>query len=210
MRIGTIGTGNMGRSLGSAWTRAGHDVMFGSREAEKGGAVARAAGGAARSGSYAEAARFGEVVLLATPWQGTEAAVRGAGSLEGKVLLDCTNPLAPDFSSLVVGHTSSAGEEVARWARGARVVKGFNAISSVHIDATPRTGFPEAPSVFYAGDDGDAKGTVRLLITDLGLDPVDAGPLTSARWLEPLAMLWVFLAYALGQGPQTAYRLMRK
>ena len=210
MRIGTIGTGNMGRSLGAAWTRAGHEVMFGSRTRAKGEEVARAAGAAARAGSYAEAAGFGEVVLLATPWSDTEAALRAAGPLDGTILLDCTNPLAPDYSTLVVGLTTSAGEEVARRAPRARVVKAFNAISSVHIDAAPETGFPQAPSVFYAGDDAAAKAVVRGLIADIGLEPEDAGPLAAARWLEPMAMLFVLMAYGLGQGTGIAYRLMRR
>ncbi len=210
MKIGTIGTGNMGRALGVALARMGHQVKFGSREPAKAQALADQAGGAASGGSYADAARFGDVVILATPWAGTRAAIEQAGTLGGKVLLDVTNPLAPDFGSLVVGHTTSGGEEVAKWAAGAKVVKAFNAVASMTIDAAPNFAYPETPSIFYAGDDERAKKTVAQLIAELGFDPVDTGPLRSARYLEAMAMLWVFMAYGMQRGTDSAFRLMRK
>jgi NADPH-dependent F420 reductase len=210
MKIGTIGAGNVAGTLGRAWAAKGHDVVFGVRDPRgpKVQELVKATGGKARAASPAEAAAHGEVVLLATPWAATRAALRGAGDLSGKVLVDATNPLAPDLSGLALGHTTSAGEEVARWAPGAKVVKAFNTIGAQHM-ADPRFGTQSA-SMLICGDDAAAKKTVLGLAEVLGFDPVDAGPLTQARLLEPLAMLWISLAYASGHGPDIAFKLLRR
>lgn len=210
MKLGTIGTGNMARALGGALGRMGHQVKFGSREPAKARELADQVGGAASGGSYADASRFADVVILATPWASTRASLEQAGSLGGKVVVDVTNPLAPDFGSLVVGHVTSGGEEVAKWAQGAKVVKAFNAVPSVAIEAAPSFGYSEPPTIFYAGDDARAKKTVAQLIAELGFDAVDAGPLANARYLEPMAMLWVYMAYAMKRGPDSVFRLMSK
>jgi len=204
VKIGIIGAGNIGGTLGRAWAAKGHEVVFGVRDPRgpKVQELVKATGGKARAASPAEAAAHGEVVLLATPWAAAQAALRGAGDLTG------TNPLRPDLSGLTLGHTTSAAEEVARWAPGAKVVKAFNTIGAQHM-ANPRFGTQSA-SMLICGDDAAAKKAVLALAEVLGFDPVDAGPLAQARLLEPLAMLWISLAYAYGHGPDIAFKLLRR
>jgi predicted dinucleotide-binding enzyme len=152
MRIGVIGTGNMGGGLGKQWAAKGHQVLFGSRDPQKAKELARAAGPSASGGTYAEAVRHGEVVLLATPWSATLDTVRSLGSLTGKVIIDCTNPLTPDFMGLAIGHTTSAAEEIAKAAPGAHVVKAFNFIFAPVVEAGPQFGSQNA-TVCICGDD---------------------------------------------------------
>lgn len=211
MKIAMIGAGNVGGTLGKLWTAKGHDVMFGVRDPKDPGIqdLLKSAGSKARAGGVKDAAACGEVVVLATPWPATQDAIRSAGDLAGKIVVDCTNPLAPDLSGLVVGTTNSAGEEVARWARGAKVVKAFNTIGA------PNFGNPkfdsEAATMFICGDDAGAKAVVGKLAAELGFDVVDAGPLLAARLLEPLAMLWIHLAFKQGLGPTGhAFKLLRR
>ncbi len=210
MHIGIIGAGNVGAALGRRWRAAGHDVMFGVRDPRAGKVqhLLGELGSRAFAGTVADAAAFGEIVVLATPFDATEQALRQAGSLAGKVIVDCTNPLKPDLSGLSIGHTTSGAEAVARWAPEAKVVKALNTTGAGNM-LDPRYG-NEAAAMFICGDDSEAKAVVAALLADLGFDVVDAGPLTQARLLEPLAMLWISLAYARGLGPDIAFRLMRR
>ena len=123
-------------------------------------------------------------------------------------MIDATNPLRPDLSGLVLGHNTSAGEEVARWAEGAKVVKAFNTTGAQNM-ANPKFGGQRA-SMFICGDDAAAKKAVATLAEALGFEPVDAGPLAQARLLEPLAMFWISMAYAHGHGPNIAFKLLRR
>ena len=210
MQIAIIGTGNVGAALGQRWAEAGHDVVFGAREpgAAKVAAVVKKAGARARAVAVREAAAGADVVVLATPFGAAEQAIAECGNLTGKIVIDCTNPLLPDLSGLTVGHTDSAGEMVARWARGARVVKTLNTTGSDNM-LNPRYG-REALSMFACADDADAKKVVTGLVGELGFEPVDAGPLRQARYLEALAMLWISMAYQFGQGPNFGFRVVRR
>ncbi|HLG87274.1 MAG TPA: NADPH-dependent F420 reductase [Alphaproteobacteria bacterium] len=211
MKIGIIGAGNVGGALGKLWAGKGHEIVFGvpDPQADKVAALLRSIDRNSRAGTVSEAAAFGEVVVFATPWQATHDAVRSAGDLDGKVVIDCTNPLMPDLSGLVIGTNNSAGEEVARWAEGAKVVKAFNTIGAANF-GTPQFG-AESASMFIAGNDADAKATVARLAAELGFDVVDAGPLTAARWLEALGILWIHLAFKQGLGPAGhAFKLLRR
>lgn len=212
MRIAVIGAGNVGGALGKLWAAKGHEIMFGVPDPKSGklAALLASIGGRARAASVAEAASFAEIVVLATPWSAAEAAIRSLdGRLAGKILVDCTNPLAPDLSGLVIGTDDSAGEQVARWARGARVVKAFNTIGAANFADPVFAG--QAASMFVAGDDAAAKSMVSGLAAELGFEPVDVGPLLAARWLEPLAMLWIHLAVKQGLGPaRHAFKLLRR
>lgn len=210
MRIAIIGAGNVGGTLGKMWAARDHEVAFGVRRPNdaKVQALLTATGKRARAASLKDAVTGAEVVVLATPWSATEAAIRDAGELRGKVVVDATNPLKADLSGLAIGHSTSAAEQVAGWARGARVVKAFNTIGAAHM-ADPRFGTQRA-SMFICGDDASAKATVARLAGELGFDPVDCGPLTQARLLEPLAMLWISMAYAYGAGPNIGFALLRK
>jgi predicted dinucleotide-binding enzyme len=209
VNIAIIGAGRVGAALGTRWAVAGHEVMYGVRKPGDPKIAPLLEGTPnGRAGSVAQAAAFGDVVVLATPWTATESAIRAAGSLAGKIVVDVTNPLNETFSGLTIGHTSSGGEMVARWAKGAKVVKTLNSTGSNNM-LDPKYG-SDAVSMFVCGDDAAAKATVSELVKALGFDVVDAGPLASARLLEPLAMLWISLAYAWGQGTDVAFRLMRR
>jgi predicted dinucleotide-binding enzyme len=213
MNIGIIGAGNVGGTLGKGWAAAGHQIKFGVRKSsdEKVIALVERCGNKASAGSVAEAASFGQVVVLTTPWEGAKNAIESARQLAGKILVDCTNPVpmgADLMSGLTLGHSTSAGEEVARWAKGAKVVKALNTVGA-GIMANPRLGNDKAV-MFVAGDDADAKQTVINLSNELGFETLDAGPLSQARLLEPLAMLWISLAYAQGMGTNFAFKLIRR
>jgi NADPH-dependent F420 reductase len=209
MRIGIFGVGSVGSALGRGFAKRGYEVMFGVRNPADPKVVKlleEAEG--SRAGAVAEAAAFGEVVVLAIPWDSAQEVIRSAGGLAGKIVFDCINPLKPDFSGLAVGHTTSAAEQVAAWAPQARVVKVFNNTGAGNM-ADPIYG-EEPATLFYCGDDEEAKAVAARLAADLGFDPVDAGPLTQARLLEPLAMLWISLAYHRGLGRNIAFKLMRR
>ncbi len=210
VKIAIIGAGNVGSALGKGWVVSGHEVVFGVRDPHsvKVQEVVKATRGKAQATSVKDAASSSEVVVLATPWGATQEAIRAAGDLRGKIVVDATNPLKPDLSGLALGHTTSAGEEIARWAPGAKVVKAFNTIGAQHM-TNPRLG-GQRPSMFICGDDIAAKKTITELAEALGFEPVDAGPLTQARLLEPLAMLWISMAYAYGLGPNIAFKLLRR
>jgi 8-hydroxy-5-deazaflavin:NADPH oxidoreductase len=209
MRIGVIGAGSVGGALGRGWAKRGHEVVFGVRDPGKPEIVKLLEDAeGARAASLAAAAAFGEVVVLATPWGGTRDAVQQAGDLAGKVLLDCTNPLKPDMSGLDVPAGSSAAEQVAAWAPGARVVKVFNTTGANNM-AEPIYD-EQSATMFYCGDDGEAKAVAARLAADLGFEPIDAGPLQKAALLESLALLWIHLAYGQKLGRDIAFKLMRR
>ncbi|HXM45854.1 MAG TPA: NADPH-dependent F420 reductase [Bryobacteraceae bacterium] len=210
MKIAIIGSGNVGGTLGARWAQAGHDVIFGSRNPASDAMrqLTAKAGATTRAASFAEAPAAAELLLLATPWPATKAVLEGLGDLAGKVLIDATNPLLPDLSAVEYGTITSGAEHVAEWARGAKVVKAFNTVG-YNIMANPVFG-GDRPVMFYCGDNGAAKQTVRPLIEQLGFEAVDAGPLSRARLLEPFALLWISLAYAQGQGREIGFKLLRR
>jgi predicted dinucleotide-binding enzyme len=187
--------------------QAGHQVAFGTRRPDAPEMASFAALPGARVVPQREAAQSSDVILLSTPWQGTADAIRGLGDLTGKIVLDATNPLRADLSGLEVANTSSGGEQVAEWARGARVVKIFNTVG-YNVMENPRFG-DRAATLFYCGDDAAAKDVARDLAGQLGFVPVDAGPLRQARLLEPFALLWISLAFG-GHGREIAFDFMRR
>jgi predicted dinucleotide-binding enzyme len=210
MKIGIIGSGNVGGTLGKAWSRLGHDVFFGFRnpDSAEAKALVGAAGGSAKAGPVADAVKASDVILLTTHWEAAEGALASAGDLAGKIVIDVTNPLLPDLSGLSIGTTASAGEKVAEWAKGARVVKAFNTVG-FNVMADSR--FPEGKAaLFYCGDDAEAKKVVAKLASELGFEALDAGPITQCRVIEPFAMLWISLAIKQGFGTEFAFRLMRR
>jgi NADPH-dependent F420 reductase len=210
MKIAILGAGNVGGTLGRGWAKKGHDIFFGVRhpQDDKTRQLVQSLGGKARAGTVAEAAAFGEVVVLATPWQAAEAALREAGDLSGKVVIDCTNPLTPDFSGLEVGFSTSGAEQVARWATGAKVFKAFNT-TGFNIMADPVINGIRTV-MFVCGDDESAKPIVLQLAGDLGFEAVDAGKLVQARLLEPWAMLWISLALRGSVGREFGFALLRR
>lgn len=214
MRIAIIGAGNVGGTLGSRWARKGHAVVFGVRDLndQKVKTALAAAGPNARAAGVPEAAAESEAVALTVPWKAAQDAVRSAGELTGKILVDVTNPIGGGIEGLkqglAIGHTTSAGEQVAAWAPGARVVKAFNTTGFDNM-ANPVYG-SQVATMFLCGDDAAAKAAVTQLGQDLGFEMVDAGPLTIARLLEPHAMLWIHLSVFQGLGPEFAFKLLRR
>ncbi len=209
MKIAIIGAGNVGTTLGRAWLKRGHEIAFGVREPgnAKANALAREFP-STRVTSNLEAAQASEVLALATPWAGTEAAIRASGDLRGKVVVDCTNPLRPDVSGLELGHTVSGAERVAEWAKGAQVFKAMNQVGFRLMDA-PKFPVAVKPVMFVCGD-GPRKPVVLELVEQLGFEAIDAGNLAVARWLEPYAMLWIHLALTGKVKGDFAFALLRK
>lgn len=171
-------------------------------------ALVDAAGPNASAAGLSEGVRASDVVVLATPWPATLATVEGVGSLQGNILIDCTNPLSPDLSGLSIDAGTSGAEQVAQRAKGARVVKAFNSISSRTM-AGPLFGSEKA-DLFLCGDDPDAKATVAQLAQELGFEVVDTGPLSSARYLEYLALLWVHMAFKENWGPNFTFKVLKR
>jgi predicted dinucleotide-binding enzyme len=189
VRIGIIGAGRIGGNVGRLYARAGHEVLFSfSRDRSKLEALAAEVG--ARAGTLAEAARFGDVVVLSVPWALVDEALQAAGPLEGKVLIDTTNQFGRDeegnFGVLDLPGGLSAAAYNARRAAGSRLVKAYNTMTSgFQAAAAGRTG-PDRVVMFYAGDDEEANNVVAGLIEDSGFEPVYVGSLTGdVVWMEP-------------------------
>jgi hypothetical protein len=193
MRITILGAGRVGTTLGGAFAAAGHTVAYGVRS--PGDARYATLAQAHEVTSMAAAVARADVVLLATPWTGAQDALAAAGPLEGRILVDATNPLGPGMV-LTHGTTDSGGEQVARWSPGARVVKAFNSIG-VEVMAAPRFGASHAV-LWLAGDDAGACEVVAGLARDIGFEPLRLGPLVRARVLEPAALLWITAAGVVG------------
>jgi predicted dinucleotide-binding enzyme len=209
MKIAIIGAGNVGTALGNAWTKRGHEIVFGVRDPES--AKARSLtkqfpnAHLLLNGAAAQKAEF---IVLATPWQSTEEAVRACGDLQGKTLIDCTNPLKSDFSGLEVGFSTSGAELISEWAHGADVFKAMNQIGARLMD-TPSFGGIIKPVMFVCGE-GVQKASVILIIDQLGFTVVDAGDLKTARLLEPYGMLWIHLALTQKVPGDFAFALLAK
>lgn len=214
MRIGVLGTGDVGKALGRGFITLGHDVTIGSRSAtnEKAVAWSKAMGPKASVGTFADAAAFGDVVVLATLGLANETALRSAGpeKFRGKVVIDTTNPL--DFSGgmppkLAVTGNDSAGERVQRLLPDAHVVKAFNTVGNSLMFRPDLPGGP--PDMFVCGNREDAKKTVADILKDFGWGVVDVGGIESSRYLEAMCLVWVL------HGARTntwnhAFKLLRK
>jgi predicted dinucleotide-binding enzyme len=211
MRIGILGSGLMGGKLGTILARAGHEVVFSyARSQEKLKKLAKEAKGKAQAGTPAEAAKGADALLLAVHWNRFDDVLKQAGDLSGKVIITCSLPMNDDNTDLVVAHTSSGAEELAKKVPKARVVSAFSTIPSEALFGVfeARKKAPR-PSLILCGDDNDAKELIAKLIRDVGFDPVDAGPLRIARYTEPFALLVAQLAYEGDGGPELAYRFER-
>ncbi|MBI4469934.1 MAG: NADPH-dependent F420 reductase [Acidobacteria bacterium] len=208
--IAILGAGQVGSALGRQWAGKGRRIIFGARDPQSAKVLALTDSIGPRSTAVTvrEAVASAEMVLIATPWSKTREALDAAGDLDGKILMDATNPLAPDLSGLTVGHTSSAAEQIAHWAPGSSVVKAFNCIGAKSM-SEPRFGSMSA-SMFICGDAEEAKSRVARLTEEIGFEVIDAGPLSNARLLEPLAMLWIDLALKRGLGPDIGFKILRR
>jgi predicted dinucleotide-binding enzyme len=207
MQLGIIGAGNVGNALATGWIRASHAVTFGIRDPS----APQSGPHGATYASVADASRDADVVVLATPWPAVADAIGAAGNLAGKVLIDCTNPLriGADGLELDIGHTTSGGEYVASLARGASVFKTLNQTGFANMErARELSSLPAA--MFVAGNDAAKKPLVLSLISDLGFQAIDAGPLRIARLLEPMAMLWIHMTVNRGEPMSRAFALTQR
>ena len=211
MRIGILGSGLMGAKLGTIWARAGHEVVFSyARSEQKLKKLARDAKGKAQAGTPREAAQLADALLLAVHWSRVDDVLKQAGDVSGKVIVSCSLPMNADDTGLVIAHTSSGAEELAKRVPKARVVSALNTVpSEVLFGVFEARRKARRPSLVYCGDDSSGKKIAVELIRDVGFDPVDAGPLRIARYTEPFALLVAQLAYEGDAGPELAYRFER-
>jgi hypothetical protein len=214
MKIGVLGTGDVGKVLGAGFVSVGHEVKIGSREpgSPKVREWVSRTGTRASAGTFAEAAAFGELIVLATLWSGTENAIRLANpkNFAGKTVIDATNPLvfSPNAPpALALGHTDSGGEQVQRWLAGAHVVKAFNTVGNAHMVHPDFPGGP--PDMFICGNDEAAKIQVTEILTAFGWPAIDLGGIEGGRLLEPICILWVLYGIRIG-GWNHALKMLRK
>lgn len=200
MKVTLIGTGNMGAALAGHIAKAGHTLTISGRDATKATALAQSVGATFKGKGAADGA---DLVVLATGYADALPALEAAGTLDGKVVVDITNPLTPDYMGLTLGHSTSAAEEIQKALPKARVVKAFNTVFAQVLAAGPKLA-GETVLVYFAGDDAAAKAAVKALIESTGFAAVDAGGLRNARYLEPLAGLNIYLGYGAGHGTAVA------
>lgn len=207
MKIGIIGAGDVGGTLGKSWRQRKHDVMFGVRNLQSQNVQKLAQMDKSLTfGNINDAVAFGDVILFAIPWTSIEETVRGR-NLSGKIVIDPTNPLTPDLRQLAFDD-SSVAERIANLAKGAKVVKAFNTIGAQTLNNLI-FGSNRA-DLFLCGDDTPSKRVVGELAADIGFDVVDIGSLANARMLENLALLWIELALRQELGPNIAFKLLRR
>ncbi|WP_319410285.1 NADPH-dependent F420 reductase [uncultured Cohaesibacter sp.] len=202
MQVAILGAGSMGSGLASLIATAGHEVTIGARDIAKAVSAAEAAGSSVNGGGIAAASQSADIIILALPYGAVPAVLKEAGDLTGKVVIDITNPITEDFKGLTVGHTSSAAEEIQKFIPSASVVKAFNTIFAALLPSEARAN--AALQVFVASDEDGAKQTVTELVSSIGFEPVDAGPLANARFLEPIGEMNIHFGFFLGRGPTVA------
>jgi 8-hydroxy-5-deazaflavin:NADPH oxidoreductase len=208
MNIGIIGTGNMGGNLAQLWARKNYKIMLTSKDLKQSREIAVQSGENVSVGSLKETVEFGEAVVFAFPYEALDDVIKEAGSFSGKIIIDIINPLTEDIMGLKFGFDTSAAEEIAEKIPDANVVKALNTIASPVLERGDLELNPNAPTVFYCGDDADAKAKVKKLISDIGFEPMESGPLKNARYLEPMAEFIVQLAVT-GLGANIAYKILR-
>lgn len=213
MKVCVLGSGDVGRRLADAFLSEGYTVMLGTRDPAQEKIVkwARTHNERLTLGLPSQTATFAEMIVLATPWSGTENMIRLAGTehFSGKVVIDVTNPL--DFSEgtpkLAIGFSTSAGETIQGMLPEARVVKCFNTIGNVHMYKPNFSGGP--PTMFYCGNDDGAKAVVSGILMRFGWEGIDLGTMVMARYLEPLAMVWISYGQKVNSWNH-AFKLLKK
>ncbi|MEJ6782908.1 NADPH-dependent F420 reductase [Aminobacter sp. Piv2-1] len=203
MTIAIIGTGNMAKGLAGVFSKAGYSVALGSRDAAKAEETARSAGVNVTGTDIPSAVGSADIVVLAIPFDAAGETIAAAGGLDGKIVIDITNPLTADYAGLTIGHSTSAGEEIQKLAPRARVVKAFNTIFASVLQSGGNIGGKPA-TVFIAGDDKDATEAVETLVAKSGFVPLQVGGLGVARYIEPVAGLNIVLGYMRGLGTDIA------
>ena len=208
MNILLLGAGNMGSALARQFSNAGHDVRIAATSLNKAQTVAASVPGVTAVVAT-DSAAGADVIVVATPFDQAAAALQSAGPLDGKVVIDITNPLTADYMGLTIGHDTSAAEEIAKAVPGADVAKAFNTLFAQVIG--DGAAFPNGQAAaFVASDSARAKATATALAESIGFDVIDAGPLKNARYLEPLAGLNIHLGYGGGLGTGIAPAWLRR
>lgn len=194
MKVGILGSGDVGKSLARGFSSLGHEVKIGSRSPEKLNDFVSEMGGRVSSGTLEQAARYGDLIALATLGTANEEAIRlgGVANFDGKVVLDATNPLTFEPGKpprLFVGFDDSLGERVQRQIPNARVVKCFNTAGNTTFYQPKYAG--GSPDMFLAGNDSDAKKIARQVCEHFGWGAIDLGGIEAARYTEPMCLAWV-------------------
>lgn len=211
MNITIVGPGKLGSGLGKLWTRKGHEVFLTfSRDPAKLEAVAKDLGALAHAATVEEAVGKSEVIVLSTKWALVPEVLAQAGSLEGKIVLDCTNTMTPRKTAEGLPELRSCAEVLATMAPGARVIKTLNQSFQQVLHSESRLFGGQKPTMFYCGDDVAAKAVAAKLVEELDFEAVDAGPLENARLVEAYALLVIRLGHTLGLGTDIAMKLMRR
>jgi predicted dinucleotide-binding enzyme len=210
MRIGVLGSGQVGQALGRGWARHGHELVLGTGDPQRAELREWAGESGGQVAGFADAARHGDLVALALLGTATLEVLEQVGSdaFAGKVVIDATNPLTFESGSpgLFVGHTDSLGEQVQRTLPEARVVKAYNTVGNALMIDPQLPGGP--PTMFLAGDDDEAKQTVVDLLAATGWDSADLGDISAARELEAMCLAWVRYGARTGTWNH-AFRLLR-
>jgi predicted dinucleotide-binding enzyme len=212
VKVGILGSGDVGKSLARGFAALGHEVKIGSRSPEKLAEFAEDAGERVSAGTFEEAARFGDLIALATLGNATEEAIdlAGTANFDGKVVIDATNPLRIEpgkLPQLFVGFDDSLGERVQRHIPKSRVVKAFNTVGNAYFHQPDLPGGP--PDMFIAGNDGDAKKIVGQLCRHFGWGVIDIGGIEGSRHLEPMCMVWVLHGILSGSWSH-AFKMLKK
>lgn len=209
MKIAIVGTGHVAAALGKGWASKGHMITFASREpgSERVQGLLAEAGPNASAARIVDAVNRSSIIVLAVPFTAARERLQMAGDLSGKVVIDCTNPIAPGLRPMFDSSTSGV-EQIAAWIPRARVVKAFNTTGAENMADPVYDGLPS--TMFICGDDEMAKGAAAHLAEELGFEVIDAGGLSAARHLENLALLWIHLARVTGMGRDIAFRLLRR
>jgi 8-hydroxy-5-deazaflavin:NADPH oxidoreductase len=206
MKIAIIGSGHIGGGLARPWAKHGHSIVFGARKTDDElSALCKEVGGSVTS--VADAPRDADVVVMAVPFAALDDVLSATGDMAGKVVIDCINAVERPAVVLKYGRTTSWSEEMQKKIPAARIVKSFNSQGAENLANPVYHGVPATN--FYCGDDADAKAIVRTLIEQVGFEPMDAGPLKSARLLEPLTLLWFAAAQAAGSR-DVAFKVLRR
>ena len=210
MKLGIIGTGNISKALCTALTHKGYNVMVGGRNLDSARAIAGEMDHFATGGTIANAVHYGEIIFLAVPYKAVEEVLRNTDSFRGKIVVDCTNPVIfGEYPELAIGHSTSAAEQIAKMLPEAKVIKAYNTAMAKQIENGPYFGANDG-TMFYCGDDEDAKASLHKIIAATGFEPRDCGPLHSARLLEPLAVLMMRMAFSQGMGDEVAIKLLTR
>lgn len=208
MSISIIGAGNVGMALARALTAKGERVLIGARDPARYRDAVISQGHSVSVATLGAVLAEGDPVILAVPYAAAADVARSVPDWKNRILVDATNPLAPGLAGLSLGTTTSGAEEIAKAARGARVVKAFNSTGAENLADSRYAGGPVFMPV--CGDDADARKRVIALAALIGFDAVDFGELKAARYIEPFAMCWIHMAIKLGHGRRFAFARVRR